>query len=73
MCQVCSEPHPTAMHRSQDSKEKTEEVTESARTTHMEDDQSDSIGMPIIPVRLYPSDERERSVIVYAMLAMVTA
>ena len=67
-CGICKDPHPTAMHRDQEKKEHAEEAIESARTTHMDDDQTDSIGMPIIPVRLYASGNPKRSVIVYAML-----
>ena len=56
------------MHRDENKKENAEEV-ESARATRTEeDDQKDSIGMPVIPVRLYPADKPEKSVIVYAML-----
>ena len=58
------------MHRDHNKKEEKEEApeVERSRATHTEDDQGSSIGMPIIPVKLYPSDNPGRCIIVYAML-----
>ena len=68
-CTICKEPHPTALHNEQStpSEEPAAEV-ETSRATRTDDDESTSIGMPVIPVRLYVSDNPKNSVIVYAML-----
>ena len=60
-CTICSQAHPTAMHR--------ETNIESSRATHTQEESVDhDIGMPILPVRVYHSDNPERSLVVYAML-----
>ena len=69
LCKTCKEPHPTAMHKDKEP----EGAVETTRATHTTDEKSsasdsDSIGMPIVPVKLYHDGNPEKYLIVYAML-----
>ena len=63
-CTTCNETHPTAMHN--DDKKVDHQAS---RATHtQEDDSEKTIGMPILPVKVYHRDNPEKFSVVYAML-----
>ena len=64
-CTICSQAHPTALHK----EDKPKPDIQMSRAIHTEEESTDKeIGMPILPVKVYHRDHPKKYVVVYAML-----